>query len=65
MKLVVSPCATVRVAGLMEPPSPALALTMYCLSEKLALTAQVPVTTPVVYVLPESVPPQPLTESMS
>ena len=64
MKVVVLPYVTTRDAGEMVPPAPAVAETVYELAEKVALTVHAPVMTPVVYVVPESEPPQPEAEAV-
>jgi hypothetical protein len=53
------------VAGLIDPPVPALAVTVYFFNLNVALTLQAAVTAPVVYVFPLSDPAQPLTLSIS
>ena len=50
--------------GEMVPPVPALVETVFELIVKLAETVQLPVMAPVVKVLPDKLPPQPLTELM-
>lgn len=58
---------TVALGGVIVPPEPAVAVTVYwtTLAAKVALTVQFAETGPVVYVDPESVPPQPVTVLMT
>jgi hypothetical protein len=51
--------------GEIDPPVPALAVTVYFLSLNVALTAQAAVMEPVVYVVPLNVPPHPVTSATS
>jgi len=60
VKVVVPPAVTAALEGDMVPPPPAVAVTVYC-AVKLAVTVQFALTGPVVYVLPDNVPPQPVT----
>jgi hypothetical protein len=53
------------VAGLIDPPVPALAVTVYFFNLNVALTLQAAVTAPVVYVFPLSDPAQPVTSATS
>jgi hypothetical protein len=64
-KTAVLPCSTTAVLGLTEPPSAVPMDTVYFLSLNEAVTEQAPVIGPVVYTVPESVPPQPETLSIS
>ena len=50
----------------MAPPVPAVGVTVQvaALAAKVADTVQAPVIAPVVYLLPESVPPHPVTEAI-
>jgi hypothetical protein len=48
VKVVVAPWATLREAGLMVPLAPAVAVTVWLVWVKVALTAQAAVTAPVV-----------------
>ena len=66
-KVADPPEATCVLAGAIEPPEPAVAVTEYwtTLAAKVALTVQFAETGPVVYVDPESVPPQPVTVLMT
>lgn len=65
--VVLEPLFTVWVAGETVPFAPAIALTTKVtggMAAKTALTVQLPVIAVVVYVLPTSVPPQPVTLEM-
>jgi len=51
-------------SGLMLPPIFACGVTVQMLGVNVAVTEQCAVIAPVVYTLPDNVPPQPLTEAM-
>ncbi len=64
---VVLPSITVADVGAIEPPAPALVLTRWVtggVESNVAFTVQFAVITPVVYVAPLRLPPQPVTVSM-
>ena len=61
VNVVVCPELTVVLGGVIVPPDPALAVTVYVMGINDAWMVQLSVTGPVVYVFPESVPPQPVT----
>ena len=51
-------------AGEIVPPAPAEAVTVYVLTANVAETVQAPVIAPVVYVVPDNEPPQPVAEAV-
>ena len=53
------PCSILELVGLIDPPVPALAVTVYFLSLNAAVTVHAALSDPVVYSTPESVPAQP------
>jgi hypothetical protein len=62
---IVAPWFTVTLPdGLIEPPAPADAVTVKVVAANEAVTVQLAVTGAVVYVVPERVPPQPVTEEI-
>ena len=65
VNVAVEPWFTIWVVlGLMMPPTLTEGVTVKVLIAKVALTVQLLVIAPVVYVFPDSVPPQPVTEAM-